>query len=129
MKTITKTAWDRVLAKACDVANATEVDSDPMYEVHRGQMLEILDDLEKEFGVYPEILDTRADYLDDPLERRKLYTEALRLARESDNQRMVNVVLESLREFDEDIKMEVMSKASTKKAEQGGAGNPAKPGA
>ncbi|MFT4176489.1 MAG: hypothetical protein QM627_07515 [Luteolibacter sp.] len=50
MRGITKTAWDRVLAKACDVANAAEIDGDPMYEVHRLQMLELIDNLERHFS-------------------------------------------------------------------------------
>jgi len=66
MRRITKEAWDRVIEKACDVANATDTDDDPMYEVHRLGMLEILAELEDEFGAHPEILDTRADYIDDP---------------------------------------------------------------
>lgn len=101
MKSITKAAWDRVIEKACDVANATETDDDPMYEVHREQMLEILDDLEEGFGVQSVTLDTRADYLDDPLERRCLYMRALELARDENDPDQVEVVLQSLRDFDE----------------------------
>ena len=63
MKSITKAAWNRVIEKACDVANSTETENDPMYEVHRQQMLELLDDLEREFGSHSAISDTRADYL------------------------------------------------------------------
>ena len=103
MKTITKAAWDRVIEKACDVANATRIDDDPMYDVYREQMLEILDDLEVEFGTQSRILDTRADYIDDPLERRRLCTKALKLAREQEDQEEIEVVLQSLRDLEEDL--------------------------
>ena len=106
MKVITKEAWDRVIGKACDAANATETDGDPMYEVYRVQMLEILDDLEDEFGVHARIFDTRADYLDDPLERRRPYMKALELAREQNDQEEVDVVLQSLRDLDEEIQID-----------------------
>ncbi len=53
---------DRVIEKACDIANATRTDDDPTYEIHRQRMLQILDEMEAEFGPHPEILDTRADY-------------------------------------------------------------------
>lgn len=109
MKTITKVAWDRVFEKACDVANATETDDDPMYEVYREQMLEILDDLEEEFGAQSRIHDIRADYLDDPLDRRCLYLKALELAREENDPDQVEVVLQSLRDLDEYIELEVAS--------------------
>jgi hypothetical protein len=33
MKTITKAAWDRVIHKACDVANASVMEDEPMCEV------------------------------------------------------------------------------------------------
>ena len=101
MKSITKEAWDRVIEKACDVVNATRTDGDPMYEVYREQMLEILDELEAEFGVHSKILDTRADDLDDPLERRRLYLNALELAREQEDPDEVGIVLQSLRDLDE----------------------------
>ena len=106
MKTITKAAWDRVIEKACDVANATRTDDDPMYDVYREQMLEILDELEAEFGAQSRILDTRADYIDDPLERRRLCTRALELAREHGNQDEIEVVLQSLRDLEEDLLMD-----------------------
>lgn len=106
MKTITKAAWDRVIEKACDVANATRTDDDPMYDVYREQMLEILDELEAEFGAQSRILDTRADCIDDPLERRRLCTRALELAREHGNQDEIEVVLQSLRDLEEDLLMD-----------------------
>ena len=94
MKPITKAAWNRVIEKACDVANATRTDADLMYDFHREQMLVILDELELEFGSQSRILDTRADYIDNPIERRRLYTKALELAREQNDQAEIEVVLQ-----------------------------------
>jgi hypothetical protein len=103
MKTITKAAWDRVIEKACDVANATRTDDDPMYDVYREQMLELLDELEADFGTQSRILDTRADYIDDPIERRRLYTKALELARTQNDQDEIEVVLQSIRDLEEEL--------------------------
>ena len=103
MKTIPKAAWDRVIEKACDVANATRTDDDPMYDIYREQMLELLDELETEFGAQSRILDTRADYIDDPLERRPLCTKALELARAQNDQDEIEIVLQSLRDLEEDL--------------------------
>jgi uncharacterized Fe-S radical SAM superfamily protein PflX len=103
MKRITKAAWDRVIEKACDVANATRTDDDPMYDVYREQMLELLDELEAEFGTQSKILDTRADYIDNPLERRRLCTKALELAREQNDQDEIEVVLQSLHDLEVDL--------------------------
>ena len=103
MKTITKAAWNRVIEKACDVANATRTDNDPMYDVYREQMLELLDELEADFGTQSRILDARADYIDDPIERRRLYTKALELARAQNDQDEIEVVLQSIRDLEEEL--------------------------
>lgn len=95
MKPFTKVVWDRVIEKACDIANATRTHDDPMYEVHRAQMFEILDELEKEFGPNSWILDTRADYVDDPHESRRLRTKALELAMEHGDQEEIDMILRS----------------------------------
>ncbi len=103
MKIITKAAWDRVIEKACDVSNATRTDNDPMYNVYREQMLELLDELEAEFGTQSRILDTRADYIDDPLVRRRLCITALELARAQNDQDEIEVALQSLHDLEEDL--------------------------
>jgi hypothetical protein len=115
MKTISKAAWDRVIEKACDVANATRTDDDPMYDVYHEQMLDMLDELEAEFGTQSRILDTRADYTDDPLERRRLYNKALELARDQNDQDEIEVVLQSLRDLEEELAMEAKRNGKTTK--------------
>jgi hypothetical protein len=102
MKPITKAAWNRVIDKACDVANATRVDDDPMYDVYRQQMIEILDELEAEYGEHSRIFDTRADYVDDPNESRRLRTNALELAKKQNNQEEIEIIQQTMRDFEED---------------------------
>lgn len=109
MKTISEEAWSRVSEKAYDVANAAMADDDVMLEVYRGQMRELLEELEEEWGEHPWILDTRADYLDDPKERRQLYERALSLARKWENQDEVDTILQSLQDLEEEMNGETRS--------------------
>jgi len=111
MKQITKAAWQRVLEKACDIANASSADDHVLGEVYKAQMLNLLDELEEEFGLHPEILDTRADYLDDPVVRRALYMRALEIARDRRDQEEVEVILQSLRDLERDIMTDAESGA------------------
>jgi hypothetical protein len=74
-----------------------------MCDVYREQMLELLGELEAEFGTQSRILDTRADYIDDPLERRRLYMKALELARKQKDQEEIEIVLQSLHDLEEDL--------------------------
>ena len=62
--------WERVLEKACDIANATETEDDPMYEIHLEAMITLLDELESRYGRQSRILATRADYLESASDRR-----------------------------------------------------------
>ena len=103
MKPITKDAWGRVLEKACDIANAATADDDVLLEVHTARMLELLDEMELEFGMHSKILDTRADYLEDPEQRRDLYLRALALARQADDSDEVDTILESLKNLEDNL--------------------------
>ncbi len=96
MKEITKSAWSRVLEKACDIANASTSNDAVLVAVYKEQLMVILDELEQEFGANPEFYDTRADFLEDPKERMRLYRIALRLAREKNDQEVVSEILESM---------------------------------
>jgi hypothetical protein len=72
--------WEQVIEKACDIANATKDEDDPMYEVHVESMMRLLDELEATYGPQSRILATRADYVESSSERRALYVQALDLA-------------------------------------------------
>ncbi len=99
---ICKKAWSRVHQKALDIVNASLMEDEIMVGVHTVEMMEVLDQLEEEFGVHPAILATRADYVEDSTERLRLFTEALALARESGDEFEVEEVLDSLRKLDEE---------------------------
>ena len=96
MKPITKSAWALVHEKACDIVNASSNEDDVMTAVHTGHLMEILDDLVREDGPHAVFYDTRADFLDDPNERRRLYRRALELAREQQNEEVAAEVIESM---------------------------------
>ena len=100
MKPITKEAWDRVFEIACDIANAAVADDDVLFQVHTDHMLDLLDELDAEFGAHSRLLDTRADYLSDPDERRLLYQRALALAEECQDEGEIKMIRESIRELD-----------------------------
>jgi hypothetical protein len=102
MKTITKAAWGRVVEKACDIGNASMDDNDVLVEVQKGAMLELPEELEMEFGSHSCILDTKADFLENPEERRLLYLRALALAREAGDADEVEMILESLQLLDDE---------------------------
>jgi hypothetical protein len=91
--------WERVVEKACAIANATENDGDPMFEVHVAAMMTILDELEAKYGPQSRILATRADYLDSFSERRALYEQALELARKAHDTEEVEEIMDSINQL------------------------------
>lgn len=103
MKPISKAAWDRVLEKACEIAHSSGSENDPMFGIHLKQMLEILDDLEKEFGPHSQILDTRADYTDSLVERRQLSLRTLDQTRTAHKEEEVRMIMKSLRHIEEEM--------------------------
>jgi len=94
--------WERVLKKACDIANATETDGDPMYEVHLEGMMTLLDELESRYGRQSQILATRADYLDNASDRRTLYQQALDLASRAGDTEEIKEIKYSLKRLAEE---------------------------
>ena len=104
MKKITKEAWEKFAAKACEMTNAVMAEDDVLTEVYRQQIHELLDELEVEFGKQSILLDTRGDFSEDPQKRRRLYMKALKLAREEGDQEQIEIVRQSLRDLaaDED---------------------------
>src|SRR5881394_1928523 len=117
---ISQEDWDRVIEKACDVANATEDDSDPMYEIHVEGMMALLDDLEAKYGQQSRILATRADYLESLPERRALYEQALDLARKADDGKEIEEILDPMRELEEEEQAEPNASPNGGLAERSG---------
>ena len=76
--------WDRVHVAAVDIVNASAVEDDVLCAHHTQRLLDILDELELTYGRIPSILDTRADYTDDPSEAIALYEEALAATEDPD---------------------------------------------
>lgn len=73
-----------------------------MTSVHTVGMLEVLDELEEEFGRHPAILATRADYVESREERLKLFNEALALARKKGDALEEEEILDSLRDLNDE---------------------------
>ena len=67
-----------------------------MVAVHTSQLMAILDELERGFGPHPELYDTRAEFLDDPEQRMRLYEQALALAREKGDDEVEAEMRESM---------------------------------
>jgi len=99
---ICRADWERVFEIACDIANATESDADPMLAVYVDRMMILLDELEAKYGPQSQILATRADYLDDVGERRLLYEQALDLARKAQDTSEVAEIIDSINQLEEE---------------------------
>ncbi len=120
---ISQEDWDRVIEKACDVANATETDSDPMYEVHVEGIMALLDELEAKYGQQSRILATRADYLESFSERRTLHEQALDLARKAHDGQAIEEILDSVSELEEEERAEPNASPNGSRAESLGNSN------
>ena len=105
MNPLIKKAWPRVHQKACDIVNASFMEDDVMVAVHKEGMFGLLDELEEEFGVHPETLATRADFVDDAAEKRRLFHEALLLARAHGDTSEEAEILDSLQSLDEEASL------------------------
>lgn len=96
MKPITKEAWDRVHKKALDIVNATLADDSTMSEIFTSEMLDLLDDLENEFGEHAIIYDMRGDYTDSYDKALDFYRRARQLAIEHDDSMMLKEINQSI---------------------------------
>ena len=103
MKAITQAAWVEVHQKACDIANAAMMEDDVLVASHRIAMFDILDALEREFGQHPAIIATRADYVEDIASKRKLFAEALAVARELGDKSEEAEILDSIQTLNSDL--------------------------
>lgn len=85
--------WDRVHAVAVDIVNSSAIEDDVLCAHHTERLFDILDGLEAIYGRIPSILDTRADYTDDPAVAIALYEEALAASEDPD---LSSLILPSL---------------------------------
>ena len=100
---VPKHEWDRVHLLAVEIVEAASLEDDVLYESRVQALFVLLDDLERRYGSQSRILATRADYSDGP-DRYSLYVEALRMSREEGDTENEAMILESMREIEEDEK-------------------------
>lgn len=99
-KGILDTEWDLVHELACDIANAALAEDDELHLSKVETLLVFLDELLLQYGEHPSLLATKADYIDDPLEKVKLYKRALKVALELEFHNEIAMIEESLKELD-----------------------------
>lgn len=109
---ISRQDWERVIEKACDIANAAENDGDPMYEVHVESMMALLDELAAKYGPQSKILATRADYLESFSNRRALYEQALDLAKKVHDMKEIKEIQDSINQLAEEERAEASAAPS-----------------
>jgi len=74
--------WDRVHEAVVDIVNASAIEDDVLCAHYTERLFDILDQLESIYGRIPSVLDTRADFTDDPTVAIALYEEALTVSRD-----------------------------------------------
>jgi hypothetical protein len=72
--------WSRVNDAAAHIVNHSLLDDAVLYESGVEEMRAVLDDLRKQHGEHPVLLETEADFVVDGAERRILYQQAIDLA-------------------------------------------------
>lgn len=103
---ICRQEWERVIEKACDIANTTTDEDDPMYAMHVESMMRLLDELEAKYGPQSRILATRADYIESSSERRALYAQALDLARKAQDVDEIEEITDSIHQLGQEAQAE-----------------------
>jgi hypothetical protein len=76
--------WDEVCEATRLVCNATLIDDQALHQSYLVDLQEHLQTLQITYGRHPILLETEADFLDDPDERVVLYEEAIRIATENE---------------------------------------------
>jgi hypothetical protein len=89
--------WDSIHELALDVVK--NADAGELRKAARARLLAQLESLERKYGARPSILATRADYVDDPLEREDLFHEAFQLATRIADEKNLLHIAHSLTEF------------------------------
>jgi hypothetical protein len=72
--------WSRVSEAARAVVNATFAEDVVLHASLSKELLSVLSELRQKYGKHPAILETEADFTDDPAERIALYEQAKQAA-------------------------------------------------
>jgi hypothetical protein len=72
--------WNRVEELATEIVNASAMDDDVLGASKVENMREHLAELRDRYGEHPILIETEADFEDDPLRRKDLYLAAIALA-------------------------------------------------
>jgi len=72
--------WGRVYAVSTALTNAALADDDVLYASLFEDLLEVLESLRRKCGKHPILIETAADFCDDPTARERLYRDAIQLA-------------------------------------------------
>ena len=75
-----KDEWDEIVDISCDMVNFLEREDEDSPELFT-KFLDIINKLENKYGRHPVLLETLADFTDEPKVCKKLYTEALEIAK------------------------------------------------
>jgi hypothetical protein len=76
----TAAEWQRVQHVSLAVTNADLAEDAVLYESHFAELLAVLNELRDRYGQHPILLETEADFLDNPPRQVDLYRRAIRLA-------------------------------------------------
>jgi hypothetical protein len=91
--------WDRVHELAVHVVNATTRGEEEASAAATRQILTLLDDLDGKYGPLPSLLATRADYVEKPSERERLWEAAHEQAVSRGDRKNLVWIATSLAEF------------------------------
>jgi hypothetical protein len=76
--------WSRVQDAARAVLNATLAGDDVLRASQFEELRLVVTELRERYGDHPALLETEADFSDDPAERRRLYQAAIQQAQDAD---------------------------------------------
>jgi hypothetical protein len=79
-----QTEWQRVLDISLSIVNATLINDAVLMASLFEDLLIVLDDLRNRHGDHPILLETEADFCDDPSKQLDLYRSAIQLAQKYD---------------------------------------------
>jgi hypothetical protein len=98
----TREEWDTIDEAARHIVNASFLDDEILRDSAYAALVEHLEQLRSAHGDHPVLLETLADFCDDPLEQLALYREAIQIALDHDFQTLTirlslaNVLIEDL---------------------------------